>query len=504
MRKKGTISAGGRRRRGSIGRIVDASPVTEVYELSPGGNLRGAAGDVYRYENPNAAQAVTRVESGGAERALSYDADGWLQQDLRRDASTVHLLEERRLRYDASGCLREVESTHEDGTELTTSYVCGQGGRRVLRKTVDERTGATERVIQLAGLAEIRPDEGVVTVRLTLGGATVFEDVRELSTGQRIEQRSRFLHKDLRGSVLAQTAFDGSAALEEAVGYDPWGQMLAVGQQPAPLHAFVDHEPDPVLGYYGFGARVYDPSLRRWLSPDPLLLTRAEADTATGLELNLYSYARNNPVRYVDPTGLTGDPATMMVGGASGGLMTGAALVTGAGVLLLGYVTYKAYEEPIDNAVRDARDAGVRATQRFGTHVMATGGDGVCQGCDAMVSDAKKSQEEGASSAGSTPAPPPEEPDARTGSAEQDDTQRLSPEEQKSLRSLRQRLREHEAKLDAYRRNPDAFDNKGYLRNAPSPEVRKRIIEGRIKHLEGEIQNFRRQIESIGSKAGGK
>jgi hypothetical protein len=45
--------------------------------------------------------------------------------------------------------------------------------------------------------------------------------------------------------------------------------------------------------------RVYDPVLGRFLSPDPLV--QAPYDTQG---LNRYAYVRNNPMRYVDPSGL--------------------------------------------------------------------------------------------------------------------------------------------------------------------------------------------------------
>ena len=61
---------------------------------------------------------------------------------------------------------------------------------------------------------------------------------------------------------------------------------------------------------------------------------------------------------------------------------------------------------------------------------------------------------------------------------------------------LRRQLDAHQQKLEQYRANPDAFDNKGLLRNA-SPEVRQRIIQGRIRHLEGQIRNFQDQIRQL-------
>jgi hypothetical protein len=52
---------------------------------------------------------------------------------------------------------------------------------------------------------------------------------------------------------------------------------------------------------------------------------------------------------------------------------------------------------------------------------------------------------------------------------------------------------------DAYRKNPDAFDNEGILQNAPNDAVRQRIIEGRIRHLEREIRGFQQQLDKLQS-----
>lgn len=78
-----------------------------------------------------------------------------------------------------------------------------------------------------------------------------------------------------------------------------------------------------------------------------------------------------------------------------------------------------------------------------------------------------------------------------------DDLARLTPSQQKSLRSLQRQAEEHRSKLDAYRADPDAFDNLGYLERAPSPEIRQRIIDGRIRHLETEIRTFQDQINKL-------
>ena len=84
-------------------------------------------------------------------------------------------------------------------------------------------------------------------------------------------------------------------------------------------------------------------------------------------------------------------------------------------------------------------------------------------------------------------------PDDKPDSGDRD----LTVSEQRALRSLEKQVAEHQAKLDAYRADPDAYDNKGILQNAPTPEIRQRIIDGRIRHLETEISTFQKQINDI-------
>ena len=52
------------------------------------------------------------------------------------------------------------------------------------------------------------------------------------------------------------------------------------------------------LGLYYYNARYYDPQLSRFISPDDLV-----PDPSDPQDLNRYSYAKNNPIRYNDPSG---------------------------------------------------------------------------------------------------------------------------------------------------------------------------------------------------------
>jgi hypothetical protein len=37
----------------------------------------------------------------------------------------------------------------------------------------------------------------------------------------------------------------------------------------------------------------------------------------------------------------------------------------------------------------------------------------------------------------------------------------------------------------------------GRLKNAPTPEIRQRIIDGRINHLQKEIDGFNKQVDNL-------
>jgi RHS repeat-associated protein len=75
------------------------------------------------------------------------------------------------------------------------------------------------------------------------------------------------------------------------------------------------------LGLYNYGARFYSTLTGRFLSPDPVV-----QDVKDPQALNAYSYVRNNPLVYVDPTGLYGteivpqSPFSSLGGAAGAGI----------------------------------------------------------------------------------------------------------------------------------------------------------------------------------------
>jgi RHS repeat-associated protein len=107
-------------------------------------------------------------------------------------------------------------------------------------------------------------------------------------------------HRDVHGSVVAVT---GAGA--QRFYYDPFGERVTDdGKTPAAMpsslerHGFTGHEHEDWGGLIFMKGRIYDPTSRRFLTPDPFV-------HAPGLSQgwNSYSYVLNNPLRYTDPSG---------------------------------------------------------------------------------------------------------------------------------------------------------------------------------------------------------
>jgi RHS repeat-associated protein len=88
----------------------------------------------------------------------------------------------------------------------------------------------------------------------------------------------------------------GTAVYDEH--YTPWGTARDASQQAAVPYRYTVQREETALGLYDYGARWYDPSIGRFIQADSIV-----PEPGNPQSLNSYSYVRNNPLRYTDPTG---------------------------------------------------------------------------------------------------------------------------------------------------------------------------------------------------------
>jgi RHS repeat-associated protein len=141
------------------------------------------------------------------------------------------------------------------------------------------------------------------------------------------EERSvYYYHGDHLGSAQLVTDYRGE--VYEHLEYTPYGELwveeVRAGGEKTPFR-FTGKRLDEETGLYYYGARYLDPQTSRWLSTDPAMgeyIPRApiddEAKRYNGnlpgmggvynyVNLHVSHYAGNNPVKYIDPTGMWTD-----------------------------------------------------------------------------------------------------------------------------------------------------------------------------------------------------
>jgi len=109
--------------------------------------------------------------------------------------------------------------------------------------------------------------------------------------------RVHFYHADHVGSTNVVTNADGQLIAEFA--YDPFGRLRYEHNERVdfdPRYLYAGGELDDESGLVSLGARYYAPTIGRFVSYD----NWAEKVEVTGA----YAYARNNPLRFIDPTGM--------------------------------------------------------------------------------------------------------------------------------------------------------------------------------------------------------
>lgn len=104
-----------------------------------------------------------------------------------------------------------------------------------------------------------------------------------------------YFHTDHLGSSSVITDTAGNK-VQETYYYPFGGTRLNTGN--VVKHKYTGQEEDPETGLYYYNARYYDPMLARFISADSYV---QEPDDPQSF--NRYSYTRNNPLIYTDPTG---------------------------------------------------------------------------------------------------------------------------------------------------------------------------------------------------------
>jgi RHS repeat-associated protein len=253
------------------------------------GNIKTKS-DVGTYVYGDAAHphAVTAAGPAGSAMILVYDANGnatsrgggaivWTSYNL--PSSITNGTSSTQFNYNASHQRWKQQASYA-GTIETTHYVGG------LLEVVQTGTGPTEYRHQIpAGSAS------AIYTRRTDGTTSTY-----YATSDHLGSADLVLNNS--GNVLAKESFTPFGARRGG----NWQNLPSTSDYATfastTRRGFTGHEMLDSVGLVHMNGRVYDPYLGRFLSADSVIQNLAATQT-----INPYSYAGNDPTRYIDPSG---------------------------------------------------------------------------------------------------------------------------------------------------------------------------------------------------------
>ncbi|MCJ8273608.1 MAG: hypothetical protein MJK04_29935, partial [Psychrosphaera sp.] len=254
------------------------------------GNITQMNGDVFAYSTDKQHQLTAICSSNvpvnkchpsntQVESAWFYDETGNLIKKAKKEGA--------KWQYDFNARNQLVSVINNNRT--VASFVYGPFGRRI-QKLAEDLTGTT--YISSFYDIEKKPGNEVVSTIYVQGPQGVVASYQSSSKSLDVV-KSRYFHQNHIGSSTLITDATGAEASRTV--YEPYGEpneSESSGEQSF-RQKFTGKELDSNSGLYYFGARYYDASIGRFISPDPALQTASP-----------YLYAGNDPITNTDPSGL--------------------------------------------------------------------------------------------------------------------------------------------------------------------------------------------------------
>ena len=198
----------------------------------------------------------------------AYDKNGNMTKDLNKDITDIQ--------YNCLNLPSKV--TFKDGSTITYTYALNGTKLRTVHKI-----GNTTTTTDYCG--NVVYENGVQKLLLTDAGYITLSD-----------KKYHYYLQDHQGNN--RVIVDQTGQKKEVNHYYPFGGTFASADGNVQAYKYNGKELDTKKGlnWYDYGARQYDPALGRFTAVDPL--------TEKYYEMSPYTYCGNNPIKYIDPTGM--------------------------------------------------------------------------------------------------------------------------------------------------------------------------------------------------------
>jgi RHS repeat-associated protein len=251
--------------------VMQSTTTTESYSFDPVGNRLSSLG-VSPY-SVNASNELTAIPG----TTYTYDSNGNTLTKVTSSGTTT-------FGWDYENRLTGMTLP---GTGGTLAFKYDGLGRRVQKAfTLGSTTTTTNYLYDVNNAVADVDQSGNVLARY-VETQNIDEFLAELRS-----TTTSYYSQDGLGSVTSLTTSAGGLA--NTYTYDSFGKVISSTGSIANRFQYTGREFDSETGLYYYRARYYDSGSGRFLTEDPIVFRAG---------INFYRYARNNPVRLVDPSG---------------------------------------------------------------------------------------------------------------------------------------------------------------------------------------------------------
>ncbi|KAG8899687.1 hypothetical protein FRB99_006500, partial [Tulasnella sp. 403] len=254
----------------------NSSKASDTYTYDDSGNLSSQNSDIWVSDG----WQLTSITdpNGNATATFQYSADGNLTAKL--DASQTVTTS---MTYDSDGRLTSVNKT---------SFVYDYQGR-LLRATRADGSVTYYPNPEYDMTVKTSGDETHMA-HIISGWRRAFTSIDKVG-GTPQAPKSYYLQADHLGSIVA--VLDDSGSIVTTYDYDSYGHTTIHGDD---ISRYKFSGKEVFEGLLYFGARFYDPEIRRFITLDNITVS---LENITPQSFNQYTYSRNDPVNYVDVNG---------------------------------------------------------------------------------------------------------------------------------------------------------------------------------------------------------
>ena len=288
------------------------------------GSCVGTQNQNYTYNSSNPYK-LDSATIAGTSFNYTYDNSGNIVS-----VNTAKTNEDKTITYNAFGKPIDIRKGNISGNSIDTptaqdQFQYGPDGFRFYKKTINKKIGIVmvgditviwprttmDQTLYLFGGAVevVVPAEGTTTAieKIYLGNVQFINEEKLTSSSSRFE----YIHTDHLGSVDVVTNSNGAVVTTN--NFDPFGgrrnsDWTSAGQAPSldfqnahTNRGFTGHEQLDSTGLIHMNGRVYDPSIGRFMSADPIVQAPSFSQS-----YNRYAYVFNNPLSFTDPSGYCG------------------------------------------------------------------------------------------------------------------------------------------------------------------------------------------------------